>query len=106
MKEGNEWRPAVVLKKAVQPRSYIVKIESGEIVRRNRIQLMPSATEFVLDNKNVESGPTSSSNRALVDNESLHNNERAQLAREQIYVTRSGRQSRAPDRYGDYVMDF
>ena len=106
MKEGNEWRPAAVLKKAVQPRSYIVKLESGEIVRRNRFQLMPSVTELVLDNKNVEIGPSSNSNRALADHESLPDKERPQLAREQMYVTRSGRQSRVPHRYGDYIMDF
>ena len=68
LREGKEWRPDVVLKKAIQPRSYIVKLESGEIIRRDRFQLMSSATELVLDNRNVEIGPTSKSNRTLADN--------------------------------------
>ena len=51
---------------------------------------MLSVTESVLNNKNVEIGPTSNGNRALVDNERLHDKERTQLPREQIYITRSG----------------
>lgn len=40
------WEPAVVLNKHQAPRSYIVKTESGSVVRRNRGDLRRSSNKF------------------------------------------------------------
>ena len=103
VKEGKEWKPAVVVKKETQPRSYIIKQQNGGNVRRNRIQLMLSVIDSNCSNKNLETESILSSKKS--DNARSRDEYQEQL-RERVFVTRSGRQSRAPDRYGDYVMDF
>ena len=64
VKEGKEWKPAVVVKKATQPRSYIIKQQNGEIVRRNRIQLLPSVIDSYFSNKNLETESILSSKKS------------------------------------------
>ena len=64
VKEGKEWKPAVVVKKATQPRSYIIKQQNGEILRGNRIQLMPSVIDSNFSNKNLETESILSSKKS------------------------------------------
>ena len=39
VRDGKDWRPAVVLGKAKQPRSFFIRLESGQVWRRHRRHL-------------------------------------------------------------------
>ena len=44
VKHGNQWKPAVVIRRHTAPRSYIIKTVDGKMLRRNRQHLRPTLT--------------------------------------------------------------
>ncbi|XP_044759023.1 uncharacterized protein LOC123316837 [Coccinella septempunctata] len=56
------WQPGQIVREHQSPRSFVVKTEKGEIIRRNRIDLRKSQNDFELvnDQELLESGEASS----------------------------------------------
>ena len=92
-------RKGKVLSKRDEPRSYDVINENGNVVRRNRYQLIPTNEKFevefdydTLEQDNpIDKEPGESEVETQVEVEPSVSNE---------YHTRSGRLSKKPDRYG------
>ena len=101
-RKNEKWKKkGMVVSKRSEPRSYNVLNEKGNVVRRNRYQLIPTKEHFELD---IDYDDLLQSN---VDPERIQSNEAQNEHQEQIqqandddYRTRSGRISRKPDRYG------
>ena len=81
-------------------RSYEVLTEDGEHIRRNRRYLRKTQEEFVLKQHDYEWDPSERHN----DESSARSSETSERDRlndnRRPYVTRSGRISRPPERYG------
>ena len=112
MLDSKTWKPAVVMERCGEPRSFIVKTENGKIFRRNRQHLHQIADsngtddtilisdgeeedsveqEVIVKREEVEMDPCDEVNEPQPDN----------LSNEA--TTRSGRVSKRPIRYNDYV---
>uniref|UniRef100_A0A3P8TE00 Integrase catalytic domain-containing protein n=1 Tax=Amphiprion percula TaxID=161767 RepID=A0A3P8TE00_AMPPE len=108
MPSGDKWKPAVVLKRHNQPRSYVVCTSEGRMLRRNRRHLRqtaesvfpPTAAESDVD-MNCEKTPSAdtvqSHTQSLATTLSSHTCNPSTLG--QPYRTRSGRLVKAPLRY-------
>uniref|UniRef100_A0A3Q1F5U6 Integrase catalytic domain-containing protein n=1 Tax=Acanthochromis polyacanthus TaxID=80966 RepID=A0A3Q1F5U6_9TELE len=107
---GDKWKPAVVLEKHIQPRSYVVSTSESRMLRRNRRHLRqtaesmfpPTAAESNVDvDMNCEKTPSvdkvKSHTQSLAATLSSHSCNPSTLA--QPYRTRSGRLVKAPLRY-------
>ena len=87
-------RRGKVLSRRNEPRSYNVLNDKGNIVRRNRHQLLPTREPF-----NYESD-SMSYDESETDNENMAIDQPNVQAEREGYRTRSGRVVRQPDRYG------
>ena len=93
----------MLIAKRSEPRSGDVINEKGNIVRRNRCQLIPTNEKFEIDidyenllETNINESPGDCTNR-VPQSEMNDNNEATSRVE---YRTRSGRISKKPDRYG------
>ena len=102
---GKDWRSAEVLGKAKQPRSYFIRLESGQVWRRNRRHLIIVKGEDpanIFESRNQSVPPDSScdineSSSQNLTSEHLNTPLSTPLANETR--TRSGRLSKPPDRF-------
>ena len=105
VRDGKDWRPAVVLGKAKQPRSYFIRLESGQVWRRNRRHIIIVKGEDpanIFESRNQSVPPDSScdineSSSQNLTSEHLNTPLSAPLTNETR--TRSGRLSKPPDRF-------
>ena len=108
MQHGATWRPAVVVSKANEPRSYVVKTPDGAVYRRNRRMLRqtnesfntPELLEDVEDEQQDDGGEGLNEDEPL-PNEQAEANHDANPAPPPVVITRYGRQVRPPNRYPD-----
>ena len=105
VRDGKDWRPAVVLGTAKQSRSYFIRLESGQIWRRNRRHLIivkgedpanffESRNQIVPPDSSCDTNESSSQN---LTSEHLNTPLSEPLTNETR--TRSGRLSKSPDRF-------
>ena len=113
MLDNKTWKPAVVMNRCEEPRSFIVKTENGKTFRRNRQHLRQTAdrnetddTILISDGEEEENYIKQEINikRAEVemDPQDEVNIPRPNNLSNEV-TTRSGRVSRRPIRYNDYV---
>ena len=112
---GNkDWKDkGVVIEKTKYPRSYVVENQRGNRVRRNRRHLIPTMEEMKYEVESDEDTVVYDS--PVVENQLLEGRADADAAVEQQVdfnledkraastTTRSGRTSKMPSRYKDYV---
>ena len=112
---GNkDWKDkGVVIEKTKYPRSYVVENQRGNRVRRNRRHLIPTMEEMKYEVESDEDTVVYDS--PVVENQLLEGRADAEAAVEQQVdfnledkraastTTRSGRTSKIPSRYKDYV---
>lgn len=110
-----EWRPGQIIGKE-GIRSYIVKNEKGNLVRRNEKHLIKSRNKFIVKNedcggsinKNSDEGENIVSSEIQPsenDDGSAHNQQRLSEHVERApYVTRSGRSIKTPSYLHDYYQ--
>lgn len=109
MQKGDSWKPAVVLEKHEQPRSFIVKTPDGKLFRRNHRHLRKTretdSSTFEksvdMDTDSQQSVDASQSN--ALDSKDISNkrNGNESVEKEQAYRTRSGRNVKIPAKYKD-----
>ena len=101
-----------IVEKCQQPRSYLVLNSKGNLVRRNRRHLMPTSSEAFQVQPNYDHLHLAAPNEAIAElpPTPTHTNiqpppgvEAEQTQASTATTTRSGRQSRRPARYADYV---
>jgi len=108
MQHGATWRPAVVVSKANEPRSYVVKTPDGAVYRRNRRMLRqtnesfntPELLEDVEDEQQDDGGEGLNEDEPLPNGQAEANHD-ANPAPPPVVITRYGRQVRPPMRYPD-----
>ena len=104
-----QWAPGVILEHAETPRSFFVKLDNGSVLRRNqaylrerRVKITPSPSPHVSVNQpqlqSVEGAPVSSGSPHQIQSGSGPASQPIQSG--QGTVTRSGRVSKPPQRYG------
>ena len=107
---GKKWKPATVMKRYEEPRSFCVKTEDGTMYRRNRRHLLKTNEGNriqILDDKQ----DTSELNKST-DGSSTNNNSDVGLVEDQpnlikkITTTKSGRISRRPKVLDEYETNF
>lgn len=102
MRKENNWVPGKIVRHANEPRSYYVKNESGNILRRNAIHLRPSQNEPEICNDSeadeVDVQNTNVANGTIANEGCIPKN-----TSEQLYKTRFGRNIVKPDMFNDYV---
>ncbi|ROL51227.1 Tripartite motif-containing protein 29 [Anabarilius grahami] len=109
MQKGDSWKPAVVLEKHEQPRSFVVKTPDGKLFRRNRRHLRKTretdSSTFEksadMDTDSQQSVDASQSNALDSKDISNERNGNESVEKEQAYRTRSGRIVRIPEKYKD-----
>jgi len=94
--QKGKWTPAIVLKKCLEPRSYILKFPDGSIKRRNRVQIRKTLTTT---NKQVLSKDhcTSPQRKTHTNTNDIHNQHYPKQPTPK--TTRSGRLVHIPTRY-------
>ena len=106
MLDRNKWEPARVISECDEPRSLNVKIENGNTYRRNRSHIIKTESEgseiYVNDSSDEE---TTVNNNAQVEQRDANDdvNEDDNDTDDDVFVSRSGRISRLPERYRDGV---
>lgn len=109
MRKGDSWKPAVVLDKHEQPRSFIVKTPDGKLFRRNRRHLRKTnETDSSTFEKSVDMDTDSQQSVDASQNNALDSmdvsdkrNGNESVEKEQAYRTRSGRIVKIPEKYKD-----
>ncbi|GAA6075537.1 uncharacterized protein K02A2.6-like [Tachysurus ichikawai] len=109
MQKGDPWKPAVVLEKHEQPRSFIVKTPDGKLFRRNRRHLRKtrethsSTFEKSVDMDTDSQQSVNASQNNALDSKDITNerNRNESVEKEQAYHTRSGRIVKIPEKYKD-----
>jgi len=91
----SKWKPAVIEEKLQTPRSYILQMENGQRVRRNRQHIRRTQNCGV--SRSRESSETQS--KTIEDFEfNVKRANKKDVVQEHVYRTRSGRLSKPPDR--------
>ena len=98
-RNGNWRQKGQILSKRSEPRSYTLQNEKGNIIRRNRSQLLPTNERYVVEN---EISSNESENEEETEKEIVlpSNEVNIESQVENQYTTRYGRTIRPPDRYG------
>lgn len=108
VQQGDVWKPAVIIKRHEQPRSFIIQTTDGKTYRRNRKHLLKtgekSLTTTATDNAVNET--YSEMDSQVTDTQSStidKDTQNTELPESQPheYITRSGRQVKIPSRYTD-----
>ena len=94
------WQPGVVESKSQEPRSYIVKTESGQQLRRNRRHILKTNEDRRTDN-NTEDYIEITDQEIQSQNEENRNVENENI---QVNKTSSGRVVKLPKKFEDYDM--
>lgn len=99
------WEPAIVSAEHEAPRSYVVKTEQGSELRRNRLFLRKSATEF---NPILENFPDALFQVETGERKEVHESPQKSCNVENVQPpqplqTRSGRRVHRPKKLNDYV---
>ena len=99
--EGNWRRKGKIISKRKEHRAYNVMNDRGNVVRRNRWQIRPTKEDFEMEDEYDDdfNYMMSQSTDMLNDNNDNDTVETGE-PNDETYVTRSGRESRPPDRYG------
>lgn len=88
---NKHWEPGQIVRRHERPRSFVVKTEKGEIVRRNRVDLRVSQNDFVVNNDHDLSETREESPSPVEDNCPKSSPEPTNPNTNENYVTRSGR---------------
>ena len=96
---GNWNKRGKVIAKRNEPRSYDVLNEKGNVIRRNRQHLIPTKESFESDQLNDSDDEIELYERSETTTDLDVPNEN-EIVEDNGYVTRSGRLSRKPERYG------
>ena len=105
VRDGKDWRHAVVLGKAKQPGSYSIRLENGQVWRRNRRHLIMVRAEDPFnnfENRNHIIPPANSYDTSESSSQTLrseHSNTALSAPVTNETRTRSGRLSKPPDRF-------
>ncbi|KAK4886345.1 hypothetical protein RN001_002616 [Aquatica leii] len=104
------WEPAKIVQKCETPRSYLIRDNKGQLLRRNSIQIRKSLNEPVVksDLDDDELNVTSNRNISNSDTETVTdtpycNRDIASNTKTDDYVTRSGRISKKPKCFTEFV---
>ena len=112
MLDSKTWKPAVVIKRCEEPRSLIIKTENGKTFRRNRQHLHQTPDSNGTDDTILISDSEeedSVEQEVIVKCEEVEMDPRDEVNEPQPdnlldeVTTRSGRVSKRPIRYNDYV---
>ncbi|XP_046739526.1 uncharacterized protein K02A2.6-like [Diprion similis] len=127
LREGKIWEPARIIQKHSTPRSYVIKDQKGETLRRNSIHLRKSKNKYRQITDNCNNDSNCDANIKMTDNcnddncdVSIKNDiddnvnttstpaKKGQIqigkdSTKQTVTTRSGRSIREPSKFKDYI---
>lgn len=101
----DKWEPAKVVGRADTPRSYIIRDENNQLLRRNRVHLRPSLNKAVIKNydeemvEKVNEKINSETERAPKITEYNSN------ARDMVDAPKARRERCLPSKFKDYIMN-
>lgn len=105
VRQENTWQPGVVVDKAQEPRSYNIRTERGQCLRRNRRDLLKTSEKKETIKEDVEPEVFYECPENVVQNESTpQEKENGFPPPSNIKTTSSGRVVNLPRRYEDFVM--
>ncbi len=111
VRHNDQWLPGKVQSKHSAPRSYLVETASGSVLRRNRRDLLKTKEDTVTpvgdarDTDDVSDGVTSTSSQSTAGNVVTPASSVTSVPCVPA-VTRSGRVSKPPVRFSDYVSSY
>ena len=93
--QTGKWKPATIISRCAEPRSYILHLPDGSSKRRNRVQIRAAETS---NHKQVHSNDHTTSLRKGLTNTNNVSHQRS-IKQPTCNTTRSGREIHWPKRY-------